>query len=130
MFFMSLIINFFNLVGTIFFLLAAVTCCMVTSYSFHKLTYAYDDHCILDADVKFINDSPEESSTSVFASAFASSSSENSPLILSDNTENKPHFILFKKYPEIQDEEKNFLETRERNLIFISLMLVNFLLQI
>jgi hypothetical protein len=82
---------------------------MVTSYSFHKITKAYDDHCILDANVSFIAKSSEEATAYSWAIASASSYSTD----LSDEPEYNPYGILLKKYPNLNETERSFLETRE-----------------
>lgn len=87
---------------------------MVSSYSFHKLKYAYDDHCILDANVTFVLSPPVEPTTSSSSAyAFASVTSELTELSDEPEIEPQPFAVLIRKYPDLQENEKNFLATRE-----------------
>lgn len=84
---------------------------MVSSYSFYKLKYAYDDHCILDANVTFVAHPPGKSTTTSSASAFASASSSSTDL--SDEPESGPYTVLIRKYPNLLESERYFLANRE-----------------
>lgn len=85
---------------------------MVASYSFHKITDAYDDHCILNANVSFIENKSEETTT--LAGAFAySSASSNSFSELNNETDSRPFALLIRKYPYLDENAKSFLNKRK-----------------
>lgn len=90
---------------------------MISSWCFHKILFAFDEYCILNADIKFI----EKPTPSEISTAFASSSS--SSLITNEGSNSiltQPYAL---KNTNIETDEKTFLDTRKlsRNMILILL---------
>lgn len=90
-------------VGTIFFLLITISCCMFSSWCFHKILFAYDNHCVLNAKLKFMN-ATTFSLGVITASEFSSSYSEASSL-------NQPSALDYKT----NDYESNILDNSKLN---------------
>lgn len=81
---------------------------MIASFSFHRITSAYDDHCILNAEVMFTEKSSASSEPVVTSSSTSVSSAKTSSIVVSDNLDADD---CFERNLQIPQEEQNFMDS-------------------